>query len=133
MYQAKIEAVRVNFFTTHDDKDTQITFSLSIDDASAKSIARVDDVGKDVLWDNDTAQPPVRIQLPPGGIDFTERLEYHLLIEYHSSDGYPGWEGRVEVVAELVGGSLHTVLNRTADFKLGEKGNPTRVAFPFDN
>jgi hypothetical protein len=127
---ADIVSVLVDFYTTGDDKDTQISFSLSID--GPKLLAHVDGVGAGVLWDNNTTQPPVQMNLSEH-LKYDDRLQYHLWIGYYSTDGNPGWEGQVEVIAQTDDGNQYTVLRRTADFKLGESGNPHSVSFPFNN
>lgn len=129
-----IYAIHVNVESTHDDKDREIGFEFVIregDDEGGKVIGQsAGDVGLGTIWDEE--EVPTRVAITP--YPFKDRLKLTLWHYYHNpSGGNQGWEGKIRAFAETEGGQHTLVLGQSANYKLGESGNPHSARFKFNN
>jgi hypothetical protein len=127
-------AIHVHVESTHDDKDREIGFEFVIREGNAEGGKIIGQSGKDVglgaIWDEEEIATRVAITQYP----FRDRLNLTLWHYYHNpSGGNQGWEGKIRAFAETDSGELPLVLAKTADYKLGESGNPKKASFKFNN
>jgi hypothetical protein len=129
-----IYAIHVAVLSTHDDKDREIGFEYVIREGDAEDGKVIGQSGQDVglgaIWDEEEVTTRVATTAYP----FADRLKLTLWHYYHNpSGGNQGWEGKVRAFAETEGGQLPLVIAQTADYKLGESGNPKQAHYKFNN
>jgi hypothetical protein len=117
-----IERIKIVVNTTKDDKDKEEEFIFIVFKDNDRYLDKRE--GKDKAWDNGDRQEfnyALAQSIPLSGIrKCTLRVEK---TRYGSEQGC-GWEGNIEVVGIPDKGVSKTLVPRTTDFKLGEKGNP---------
>lgn len=119
-------------FSDHNDKDREIYYTYSIEDAQGKPIGAIHDVGKGEEWPDrgrDGTTNEFRIPINPGALKLRDRNSYRLHVEYHSTNGDPDHWCRFSAKAVLSEGTEpKQVLSWTANVQFGHhKKHPKRI------
>lgn len=119
-------------FSDHNDKDREIYYTYSIEDAQGKSVGAIHNVGKGDEWPDrgrEGTTNEFRIPINAGALKLRDRNSYCLHVVYHSTKGDPDHWCRFSAKAVLSDGTdPKQVLSWTANVQFGHhKNHPERI------
>src|SRR5262245_17666382 len=117
-----IARIKIIVNTTKDDKDKEEEFIFTVIKDNDRYLDKRE--GKDKKWDNGDREE-FNYALDES-ISLSQVKKCTLRVEKtrYGSEQRCGWEGNIEVIGIPDKGVSKTLVPRSNDFKLGEKGNP---------
>jgi len=123
-----VKVIKVTVQTTHDDKDSDLSWFIEIHDGT--TVYGSAEVGSGEVWRNDTTTD-LSITLSKS-FAYADRQAFKIRVTQKSASKNYGWEGWLSVNGALGDGTVKRLIGRTREFKLGENGNPKHAEFSFE-